>query len=969
MNQKLNHEYAKETKSDITRLWQNALAEYYVIAKLDSRSMKFYGSFSDIMGDNDIQKNFLTFRHDQGKVDKLRTIISSNAVLILTGAEYIAQAATAAFPPATAILTAITYVMKSSSDVSKDYDKITAFFEELHSFLKRISMLDSKLPKFEGFISHLMRVFTAIMVMLGHATNATKEGRWRRFGKNFLRGGSDDDLSDAATALDVALKRLESAITTAILRNTQDIKEDTAGIKSTVDNVYELTTGMSAAMSQFGGTQQEIYATLMQFGGTQQDISATLMQFGSTQQEMAQAMQMQMSRTEQYELISQLSAKVDRMFGSHQRSLQTSAETSVQKGDSSHRPSSFNVVSRFFTLEDDPHARDRDFEFNIIEGTTQWFLQRSEFTSWMEGTSPSPYLWVNGEAGVGKSFLAYSAIRELQKFTASDSKAFVAYYYFRQQTFGNKPLKHMISAAVNQIARLDKVYCDQVATDLLDSKNRLNWFNPQPIFEKYITSKFQEKSPNHLFLVLDGLDEISREPSPNDLLYVRNGLDEMSIAVGNLFQSLGKISTDKTRIRVLITGRPQLKEKVDALKDVQIVNLTKDDVKSDMQAVITAKLKGASRLRKLRPIVKKAINDKLSSGADGLLYIDHVLRKLNKCHGDRTVLETLNDLPTTVSSLYEQFEREVASRRAPEQLQTLRLVYAWVSFSKDNIHIEEINDIVKLCGGDKLFSPEEEISSRSGMILTIAGDAGIATLNDEDEEESDGNVADVAANTLGVSPGTTSIVRFHNRSLRDYFRAGQAESNGIRIPQSSAHFLMFEICAQIVTSSISIDPCEALRQYAAANWALHFIDIDLSVTRDDDVLRGIRLVYDVLTNKNDVAGFFEKNFPITTKWLPYTSILVRPGGRSGGRVTQLQLTLALWFERAASMESSKFEPQITAWMEEIRAQEQPGKVLAVLARAHIQNWLYTAGEKRVSYTFAISALNFVREIFRIVVLY
>ncbi len=66
---------------------------------------------------------------------KMRHLIVGNSEYILKGAEFLANSASVAFPPSSAILTALTWVMKASSTVSKDYDKIQAFFGELNEFL------------------------------------------------------------------------------------------------------------------------------------------------------------------------------------------------------------------------------------------------------------------------------------------------------------------------------------------------------------------------------------------------------------------------------------------------------------------------------------------------------------------------------------------------------------------------------------------------------------------------------------------------------------------------------------------------------------------------------------------------------------------------------------------------------------------------------------------------------------------
>lgn len=162
----------------------------------------------------------------------MRRLIVENSTYILKGAELLANSASAAFPPSSAILTALTWVMKASGSVSKDYDQIQAFFEELNEFLQRLSMIEKTVPKSTGYRLHLMNVFVVIMKILGLATKATKEGRLKRFGKTILRGGGDDALAGAYSSLVTAFARLESAtnfanlaVGYANLENTNQIKQ------------------------------------------------------------------------------------------------------------------------------------------------------------------------------------------------------------------------------------------------------------------------------------------------------------------------------------------------------------------------------------------------------------------------------------------------------------------------------------------------------------------------------------------------------------------------------------------------------------------------------------------------------------------------------------------------------------------------------------------------------------------------
>lgn len=195
-------------------------------------------------------------------MDKLRHLVASNTDLILRSAKYVAGVASTAFPPSSAILTALTFVVTASQDVSKDYDKIAAFFEELHAFLERVSMLEQRLPQLAGYQHHLMQVFSAILKVCGLVTKATKEGRLKRFGKTILRGGEDSELADASGALDTAMKRLESATGFATLVGVQEANEGTRRLEEKSDQASRMLYDLNANVQSSHSDTIEMYQVM-----------------------------------------------------------------------------------------------------------------------------------------------------------------------------------------------------------------------------------------------------------------------------------------------------------------------------------------------------------------------------------------------------------------------------------------------------------------------------------------------------------------------------------------------------------------------------------------------------------------------------------------------------------------------------------------------------------------------------------
>lgn len=167
----------KSDTRDVSDLWKDALKAYKGIVGFDLER-KFDSVDSLIAFSTDQMNNFHSFRHDKKKVDKLRTLFADNIELIETGAQQLISAATPAFPPAAAIGTALGFLLQACRQQRADYDVVTVFFEDMQGFLTRITILETRLPKYKAYQNCLMEVFTSFLTMCGFAHKYIELGRF-----------------------------------------------------------------------------------------------------------------------------------------------------------------------------------------------------------------------------------------------------------------------------------------------------------------------------------------------------------------------------------------------------------------------------------------------------------------------------------------------------------------------------------------------------------------------------------------------------------------------------------------------------------------------------------------------------------------------------------------------------------------------------------------------------------------------
>jgi hypothetical protein len=825
--------------------------------------------------------------------------------LIVAGAGYIAQAASAAFPPSTAILTAFTYIMKVSTDVSKDYDIITDFFEKMNTFLVRISIIEKHVPAFTGFRSHLMTVFTSVLKMCGFATKAIREKRWKKAWNVLRHGGGDEELAAADSAVDKALDNLAAATNFANLANTEEtkvttsrIETSTGEIKSDVKNVAMVVDGVNAIALRTDSRTERMEKEALQF-------------------------------------YLQMSTKFDKLLQGRQSQLQRKPDNQQesQKGDPGlKKHETFNRVRRYFPVKADPIIQDHDIEYSMITGTGSWLSDEAAYKSWSQGTSEDRFLWIFGEAGLGKTGLAYRAIRDLQMSTASDSKAAVAYFYFRGDDVNRSSIRTAINSVIVQVARLNPSFCEKLATTLAKNGDGASGF-PLKLLWDIFASVLVQCEGSRIFLIFDGLDEANNEDR------------------GLLLNCLSEIDTLQTDIRVLLTCRPGSKDLAEGLQKSQTVEVTKDKIVPDMQLVVQARLKTFSRLHKFSNQVKRRIVARLLEQADSMLYIEHMLRRFNKIGRETLVLKELENMPDGLQPLYFTMVAEIQDRRTSDQLQTMGRLFTWFAFSKRPLTLDEANDVSRLFGQDQTFSIEEEIAGRSGRILELVG--GVDDDSEEDEATEGESEVDGLENIQIITggDGNSATLRFQNRCLREYFRAINTDQAGLRIPPNAANLAMLEMCVHMLCGiykkqNKAIEP--SLLNYAATFWAQHLGDIDVRAVSDEKVSRAINCLRLVFTNHNNVSKLFEE-----VKDLNYSTMF-------GPSKRQLKRTLnafGQWIQRAFTLGESGIGVSSYEWVNEVK--ENRLRVMVSLARGHVQNWFQREDRDHMSFDFAIEALRMV----------
>lgn len=365
-------------KRDIKDLWKDALKDYQDVAGM-SLQVKFRNVDDMLQYGLGQKDSFSTWRHDGKKLDKIRSLFMQNIDYVGTGTQKLLAAATPAFPPAAAISTALTFVLNACKGQSADYDVVACFFEDMNSFLQRVSILERRLPEYRAYQACLMDVFTSFLAMCALATKFISKGRLKTWIINSFMG-QDADLSGARKRMDKNIKSLESATKMAILANTEILN---------------------------GGQQ------ILQW------MQEELRENQSKQYELAQ------EQTRLLEDTQQSQADVQAGLSSLKPEVKALLAPTKQDSNSSNNPANYqsaddlNKVSTDVEANADNDARIKKLRTTSLAEIGEWLFQTPLWKSWMTSADVN-FLLIQGPPGIGKSYLAIAAHNRLRQIAELD---------------------------------------------------------------------------------------------------------------------------------------------------------------------------------------------------------------------------------------------------------------------------------------------------------------------------------------------------------------------------------------------------------------------------------------------------------------------------------------------------------------------------------------------------------------------
>jgi hypothetical protein len=201
--------------SNFGALMRGAVFEYEATVgeKLTGNSLLQANSVEDVLKYTEkTLYDFTDFRHNDGKCDKIRTVIVNALEPISTTSKAMGAATGNIWPPCAVAFTAVNFLVSAASRVRNGFDDLVGFLEDIGSLLSALSVLDDGMPQYRitQLETKVKQIFAATLILCGISTLYIKQGR---LGRGFrLAFSKYVKLREAHEKLEKAIKDLDTVV-------------------------------------------------------------------------------------------------------------------------------------------------------------------------------------------------------------------------------------------------------------------------------------------------------------------------------------------------------------------------------------------------------------------------------------------------------------------------------------------------------------------------------------------------------------------------------------------------------------------------------------------------------------------------------------------------------------------------------------------------------------------------------------
>ncbi|KAL4885914.1 hypothetical protein BJY04DRAFT_230145 [Aspergillus karnatakaensis] len=350
------------------------------------------------------------------------------------------------------------------------------------------------------------------------------------------------------------------------------------------------------------------------------------------------------------------------------------------------------------------HDRDR------YPGSGAWVLENGKVQDWLSPNPDQSYssiLWINGQPGTGKTYLASVVIEECMK----DSDWTTCYFYCNEKVEKRASAIAVLRGILLQLIRKHQELVPYCHARMKSSHSPFL----SDISAAYtLIETFCERIPK-VFMIIDGLDEC--EEGRKDLL--------------ETFKSLIRKTESYApgKLRALFLSRP-LNEIKNAVPDAAILALTPEHNKADIQKYCQAR--SVELEEKFNFTAQELVEpmNRICIRANGMfLFAKLVMNNLAKQSTRRSFHAeiSLDRLPNELDEAYARIMERLKGSLSRKQLEYTRLLLGWLVCSKRPLKWTEIQLALSIDMNvwdgphqiDKELKLQEDIQELCGSLVQV----------------------------------------------------------------------------------------------------------------------------------------------------------------------------------------------------------------------------------------------------------
>lgn len=247
------------------------------------------------------------------------------------------------------------------------------------------------------------------------------------------------------------------------------------------------------------------------------------------------------------------------------------------------------------------------FKRNRVSETGAWVRDESNFKAWIGGEKP--ILWISGNPGAGKSYIATNVITDLvaayPRGHGDTCKVSVGYFFFKDDNPRTRSFHQGLRDIAYMISQSDQAYVKHI---LATCDTREDVSSLYKVWEKLFISYFGGNTTAHqperkIFIVLDGLDEAFKEERTE-------------------FLELARDINQSSQIQLVLFGRLEVRNDIHQyldMPDVPTIHITPENNSQDIRRYIRSTISKSVYLKKSPKLLLNEIISQLSQKAQGMV--------------------------------------------------------------------------------------------------------------------------------------------------------------------------------------------------------------------------------------------------------------------------------------------------------------------------------------------------------------